>query len=57
MLLGLILLIPAPPILFGMLGFVLSPRVERVGLLGVALATAILTHWAATFAVIRIFAL
>ncbi|MGO4813092.1 hypothetical protein AB4156_26475 [Cupriavidus sp. 2MCAB6] len=57
MLFGLILLIPVPPVLFGVLGFVLSTRVERTGLLAVALVATILTHWAVTFAATRIVAL
>lgn len=57
MLFGLILLIPVPPVLFGVLGFMLSTRVERTGLLVVALVAAILTHWVVAFAATRIVAL
>lgn len=56
MLLGLILLIPVPPALFGVLGFLLCARVDRVTLLAAALAGAVLAHWAVVFTVTRIIA-
>ncbi len=57
MLLGLILLIPVPPVLFGVLGFLLCARVDRVTVLAAALAGAVLAHWAVVFTVTRIIAL
>ncbi|MGY2485720.1 hypothetical protein [Cupriavidus sp. CP313] len=57
MLRGLILLIPVPPVLFGVLGFLLCARVDKVTLLATALAGAVFAHWAVVFTVTRIIAL